>query len=214
MTIRDSLAQVQELVAGMTPGALTVYDANEGDGWPPRPLWCFKNDAYDSGDEPALQGSIHYGGKEDADAIVAAVNFLREHGPALLRDAGDGWLPIESAPTEVHELSKCGEPLLLGGPGWVETGFYHDGSDCYGHRGEAGWFALEDWGKDKLLCASNIHPTHWRPLPQPPAMHAPGVAGGGEEGSLRFIAKRNLRKMIEIGSTDTKTMLLCLEELS
>jgi hypothetical protein len=82
--LRDSLAQVQELVAGMTPGALTVYDANEGDGWPPRPLWCFKNEAYDSGDEPALQGSIHYGGKEDADAIAVAVNFLREHGPALL----------------------------------------------------------------------------------------------------------------------------------
>lgn len=39
-------------------------------------------------------------------------------------------------------------------------------------------------------------------------------AGDAEEGSLRFIAKRNLRKMIEIGSTDTKTMLLCLEELS
>jgi hypothetical protein len=86
--LRDSLAQVQELVAGMTPGALTVYDANEGDGWPPRPLWCFKNEAYDSGDEPALQGSIHYGGKEDADAIAAAVNFLREHGPALLAMMG------------------------------------------------------------------------------------------------------------------------------
>lgn len=39
-------------------------------------------------------------------------------------------------------------------------------------------------------------------------------AGDAEEGSLRFIAKRNLRRMIEIGSTDTKTMLLCLEELS
>ena len=95
MTIRDSLAQVQELVAGMTPGALTVYDANEGDGWPPRPLWCFKNEAYDSGDEPALQGSIHYGGKEDADAIAAAVNWLRDHGPELMKmldrhGAGDG----------------------------------------------------------------------------------------------------------------------------
>lgn len=83
--LRDSLAQVQELVAGMTPGALTVYDANEGDGWPPRPLWCFKNDAYDSGDEPALQGSIHYGGKEDADAIVAAIAWLRDHGPELMK---------------------------------------------------------------------------------------------------------------------------------
>ena len=80
---RDSLAQVQELVAGMTPGALTVYDANEGDGWPPRPLWCFKNEAYDSGEEPALQGGIHYGGKEDADAIAACVNFLRAHSAEI-----------------------------------------------------------------------------------------------------------------------------------
>lgn len=39
-------------------------------------------------------------------------------------------------------------------------------------------------------------------------------AGDAEDGSIRFIAKRNLRRMIEIGSTDTKTMLLCLEELS
>lgn len=88
--LAQDLGGVVRLLEDMTPGDLIVYDANEGDGWPPRPLWCFKNDAYDSGDEPALQGSIHYGGKEDADAIVAAVNFIREHGPALLRDAGDG----------------------------------------------------------------------------------------------------------------------------
>lgn len=83
-TIAQDLGGVVRLLEDMTPGDLIVYDANEGDGWPPRPLWCFKNEAYDSGDDPALQGSIHYGGKEDADGIAAAVNFLRTHGPALL----------------------------------------------------------------------------------------------------------------------------------
>lgn len=88
--IAQDLGGVVRLLEDMTPGDLIVYDANEGDGWPPRPLWCFKNEGYDSGDDPALQGSIHYGGKEDADAIVAAVNFLRTHSAEIagaLRDA-------------------------------------------------------------------------------------------------------------------------------
>ena len=88
--IAQDLGGVVRLLEDMTPGDLIVYDANEGDGWPPRPLWCFKNEGYDSGDDPALQGSIHYGGKEDADAIAAAVNFLRTHSAEIagaLRDA-------------------------------------------------------------------------------------------------------------------------------
>lgn len=88
--LAQDLGGVVRLLEDMTPGDLIVYDANEGDGWPPRPLWCFKNEAYDSGDDPALQGSIHYGGKEDADGIVAAVNFLRTHSAEIagaLRDA-------------------------------------------------------------------------------------------------------------------------------
>ena len=88
--IAQDLGGVVRLLEDMTPGDLIVYDANEGDGWPPRPLWCFKNEGYDSGDDPALQGSIHYGGKEDADAIAAAVNFLRTHYAEIagaLRDA-------------------------------------------------------------------------------------------------------------------------------
>lgn len=89
-TLAQDLGGVVRLLEDMTPGDLIVYDANEGDGWPPRPLWCFKNEGYDSGDDPALQGSIHYGGKEDADAIAAAVNFLRTHSAEIagaLRDA-------------------------------------------------------------------------------------------------------------------------------
>ena len=88
--LAQDLGGVVRLLEEMTPGDLIVYDANEGDGWPPRPLWCFKNEAYDSGEEPALQGGIHYGGKEDADAIAAAVNFLRTHSAEIagaLRDA-------------------------------------------------------------------------------------------------------------------------------
>ena len=88
--LAQDLGGVVRLLEDMTPGDLIVYDANEGDGWPPRPLWCFKNEAYDSGEEPALQGGIHYGGKEDADAIAAAVNFLRAHSAEIagaLRDA-------------------------------------------------------------------------------------------------------------------------------
>ena len=88
--LAQDLGGVVRLLEDMTPGDLIVYDANEGDGWPPRPLWCFKNEGYDSGDDPALQGSIHYGGKEDADAIAAAVNFLRTHSAEIagaLRDA-------------------------------------------------------------------------------------------------------------------------------
>ena len=78
------------------------------------------------------------------------------------------WQPIETAPMEVDDRTKCGQMLLLADSHSVEQGFYHDGSHCYGHRGEAGFFAAEDWGEDRLLTASNIYPTHWMPLPEPP----------------------------------------------
>ena len=83
--LSEILSEALAIVEKSTPGELSVYDANEGDGWPPRPLWCFKNEAYDSEDEQAaaLQGSVHYGGKEDAESIAAAINFLRHHGHAL-----------------------------------------------------------------------------------------------------------------------------------
>jgi hypothetical protein len=77
-------------------------------------------------------------------------------------------MPIESAPRELDKHTKCGPQVLLGAEGFVDVGFFHDGSHCYGHRGEAGWFAADDWGEDRLLTASNLHPTHWMPLPEPP----------------------------------------------
>lgn len=69
------------------------------------------------------------------------------------------WQPIETAP-------KDGSMVLLSDGTYVDAGFYHDGSACYGHRGGAGFFCEEDRGN--LLTASNFPATHWMPLPQPP----------------------------------------------
>ena len=118
--LAQDLGGVVRLLEEMTPGDLIVYDANEGDGWPPRPLWCFKNEAYDSGEEPALQGSIHYGGKEDADAIAAAVNFLRTHSAEIagaLRDAERyRWLRMRLAAEELDNEDAARMALSMVGP--------------------------------------------------------------------------------------------------
>ena len=113
--IAQDLGGVVRLLEDMTPGDLIVYDANEGDGWPPRPLWCFKNEAYDSGEEPALQGGIHYGGKEDAEAIAAAINFLRTHSAEIagaLRDA-ERYRWLKEHVTDRFVRNNEHEPCLL-----------------------------------------------------------------------------------------------------
>lgn len=160
-TLAQDLGGVVRLLEDMTPGDLIVYDANEGDGWPPRPLWCFKNEAYDSGEEPALQGGIHYGGKEDADAIAACVNFLRAHSAQIagaLRDA-ERWQPIESAP-------KTGIAVLMWQP-------WKSGRDCttIGHYAN-GWC-------DRFNEEMTPEPTYWRPLPAPPTQDSAMQQGGG-----------------------------------
>ena len=77
----------------------------------------------------------------------------------LNRELG-AWQPIETAP-------KDGSMVLLSDGTYVDAGFYHDGSGCYGHRGGAGFFCEEDRGN--LLTASNFQATHWMPLPPPPS---------------------------------------------
>jgi hypothetical protein len=69
------------------------------------------------------------------------------------------WMPIESAPRD-------GSSVLLSDGCYVGEGFWHDGSGCYGHRGQAGWFWECDRGD--LLIADNAPATHWMPLPEPP----------------------------------------------
>ena len=81
-------------------------------------------------------------------------------GKVTTLQPGDGWRPIAEAP-------KDGSMVLLTDGKYVDAGFYHDGSECYGHRGEAGFFAESDRGS--LLTASNFHATHWIPLPAAPS---------------------------------------------
>lgn len=86
---------------------------------------------------------------------------------------------------------------------------YTEGKEGRDHDTEEGDAALCRYEIEKRIRELNRHGAG-------DAGHSPdaGKMGEAEEGSLRFIAKRNLRRMIEIGSTDKVTMLLCLEELS
>jgi hypothetical protein len=83
-----------------------------------------------------------------------------------------GWQPIETAP-------KDGRCVLLSCEDYTDVGFWHDGSQCYGHRGGAGWFSEDE--RPNLLTARNIHPTHWQPFPEPfaapPFASLPGEGG-------------------------------------
>jgi hypothetical protein len=85
--------------------------------------------------------------------------------PALLRDAGDGWRAIESAPRD-------GTKVLLCHSGYAHPFYDRDRMP----RVWVDFFRGGSW----YNTAPSGQPTHWRPLPQPPAMHAPGGAGGGE----------------------------------
>ena len=110
-------------------------------------------------EEPALQGSIHYGGKEDADAIVACVNFLRTHSTEI---AGECWQPIETCPNVSNQR------ILLAWPdGTVEQGMWLENPGWKGYRPES----LRPWPKGA--------PTHWRPLPAPPTLDSAMQHGGG-----------------------------------
>lgn len=167
--LAQDLGGVVRLLEDMTPGDLIVYDANEGDGWPPRPLWCFKNEAYDSGEEPALQGGIHYGGKEDADAIAAAVNFLRAHSAEIagaLRDV-ERWQPIESAPRDGSYILVCNSH-----GSWIAK--YHPVYPS-GYRPSNPWASMM-LNHDHIEKPGRFdHPTHWRPLPPPQEASKNGI---------------------------------------
>lgn len=72
----------------------------------------------------------------------------------------------EAARWQSMEYAPKDQGVLLTDGHTVGEGFWHDGSECYGHRGGEGWF----WESDRanLLIASNAEPTGWMPLPSPP----------------------------------------------
>jgi hypothetical protein len=84
----------------------------------------------------------------DARTIRVAIGPLRP-APAI---ATPEWLPIDTAPTD-------GSHVLI-----VDAGVVNEGRHIEGH---GWWLAHNDpsdsWGPGQL------HPTHWMPLPEPPA---------------------------------------------
>ena len=78
------------------------------------------------------------------------------------------WQPIETAP-------KDGDAVLLWSDLWamtwgIQLGFYMDGK-WYCGEGEVAEDETEDLGDD--IGEVNAGPTHWMPLPDPPADEAP-----------------------------------------
>lgn len=72
-----------------------------------------------------------------------------------------GWQPIETA-------SKDDTPILLWAPPWTHAkeGWWQP---CINDVDDAGWTdgTVISWGYQE---SSVLHPTHWRPLPDPPSL--------------------------------------------
>lgn len=78
---------------------------------------------------------------------------IRERLAELDAARRDAWLPIESAPRD----GKQGRMLLAWADGTVEQGMFVNNETWQGFRPES----LRPWPDGQ--------PTHWRPLPAPPA---------------------------------------------
>lgn len=91
----------------------------------------------------------------DAEAREAAAEIASLR--AQLEDArrADEWQDISTAP-------KDGTELLLAHSEAVFSGWWHDG-------GSAGW---TDGSTNHYDDYCLLHPTHWRPLPAPPALQS------------------------------------------
>jgi hypothetical protein len=79
--LRDSLAQVVELLGRATDVRWVTCERGFGDA----DLWFDPYDDWCSYEERLVRGSFKVA---DAEAIAAATNFLRTHGPALLEMMG------------------------------------------------------------------------------------------------------------------------------
>lgn len=92
--------------------------------------------------------------------------LLREAADALEAARKDGWQPIETAP-------KDGSEIILFDPDY----FQRSGFEGRYSAPRGNWLSSYD---------SPVNPTHWRPLPAPPAIESAreerdALAHGGEE---------------------------------
>jgi hypothetical protein len=96
---------------------LTVYDANDSDGLPRRPLWCIANEAYHNppdGDDDCIgvHATLDQGFKEDADRLALAWNCHAELVAALERCADVLDDPERAAGTEGEEVAGEAREIL------------------------------------------------------------------------------------------------------
>lgn len=159
-TLRVALEALLPILAKATPGPFTVtYETNvtAGDGYSATSV---QSNLMDTGERNAA----------NAAALVAAVNFLRDHGDALLArlappapasslaPLGEAWQPIETAP-------KDRAILVIGGT-------WHDDTSHTGNEYPLHDWALASWRNGWWIGygeAANAEcwaePTHWAPLP-------------------------------------------------
>lgn len=76
MTIRDSLAQVQELLGRATEGVATMKIRTRDDS--------IYVSIGETARGPHTQGDVHLP-EDDVFAMVECLNFLRTHGPELMK---------------------------------------------------------------------------------------------------------------------------------
>jgi len=89
-------------------------------------------------------------------AVILALESARDEMSARIPQ----WLPIETAPRDEAQIILAnGSTVSVGG--WVSD--VDQGAEYEGQLGNAGWWAIEWPGPDAPK------PTHWMPLPPPPA---------------------------------------------
>lgn len=164
MTILDSLAQVQELLGRATPGEWSIE----------------RRRSFIVSIGPCV--AEEYAGSswlevsdDDAQTIIAAVNWLREHGPELMKmldrhGAGDAeaWRSMDGVPPHDRKDGAPGKEYLI----WPVPSS-GERTAFFGRRlgGKARWYKY----------GAPVHGvTHWRPLPAPPTDEA---ARAGERAS-------------------------------
>ena len=98
--------------------------------------------------------------EENTQAIVAAVNLLKDHGPALLAALRlrEGWIPVsERLPERWEHVDVWPDPR-------DDTYNFYAPADGGTNGVKAGrWYYNDRDGYD-----TEIRVTHWRPLPSPP----------------------------------------------
>ena len=109
------------------------------------------------------------------DVDVYTADQMRAYAQAALnaRAGGDGWLPIESAP-------KDGTYILAIVPGFVPAVAKWRAERGSFEYMDADNFSSDDQYEEFLMATDSWAPTHWQPLPTPPAALASQAVGVGD----------------------------------